>query len=69
MDEFTPEQKIEYETLMENVKKAYPSVPEAMAQQVVECWVENPKVINEMVELHKADADCFLTEEDKECSH
>ena len=58
--------KAQYETLMDSVRKAYPEVPEAMAQQVVECWVENPKVINEMVELHKADPDCFLKGEDKE---
>ncbi len=42
MDEFNADQKVQYETLMDSVKKAYPNVPEAMAQQVCECWVENP---------------------------
>ena len=51
---------------MDAVSRAYPGVPRGLAEQTVECWVENPSVISKLVEEHKADPDCFLTEEDKE---
>ena len=66
MESFTTEQRIEYEKLMDAVSKAYPGVPRGLAEQTVECWVENPSVISKLVAEHKKDPDCFLTEEDKE---
>ena len=51
---------------MDAVAKAYPGVPRGLAEQTVECWVENPSVISKLVAEHKEDPDCFLTEEDKE---
>ena len=59
MDKFTSEQKIEFAEYMDKSQKAFPGIPEGLRHQICECYVQNPSVIDGIVEEHKTNNDVF----------
>jgi len=56
---FSPEQLIQYNTLLEKCKKGFPNVPEGLSQMICETYVDAPNAFNKVCEQYKKDPNCF----------